>query len=220
MRTYKLHFIRHGMTEGNLSGQYIGRTDLEITTNGIKELEELKKQGIYPKCDLVFSSPLRRAVDTAKLIYPEQEVLINHKFIEIDFGTFEGKTPLELKDDPNYAKWVAGELPGAPEGETTVELATRLCEGVNEVVRHMMRQEVHSAAIIMHGGAIMTLLSVAALPRAKMAEWACGNGRGYTIRITPSLYQRSGILEVIGEIPESGARVLNGAQKELFEKRK
>ena len=74
-----------------------------------------------------------------------------------------------------------------------------------------------SAAIVMHGGAIMTLLSVAALPRMKMSEWECGNGRGYTIKITPSLYQRSGILEVVGEIPENAARIINGKQKEIMQ---
>ena len=80
----------------------------------------------------------------------------------------------------------------------------------------MMNNDVFSASIVMHGGAIMTLLSVAALPRMKMAEWACGNGRGYTISITPSLYQRSGILEVVGEIPKEGARVINGKQKDIM----
>ncbi len=216
MRTYKLHFIRHGMTEGNLKGQYIGITDLKITTNGIKELETLKAQGIYPKCGLVFSSPLSRARETAEILYPAQEIISNDSFREIDFGDFEGKTAAELKDNPDYKKWIAGELAAAPGGETTIDFATRLCQGVQEVVHRMMKEGVYSAAIVMHGGAIMTLLSVAALPRAKMSEWACGNGRGYTVQITPSLYQRSGLLEVIGEIPENGARVLNGKQKEIM----
>ncbi|MBQ3562906.1 MAG: histidine phosphatase family protein, partial [Clostridia bacterium] len=93
MRTYKLHLIRHGMTDGNEQGQYVGRTDLKITTNGIIELEKLRDEGIYPKCDLVFSSPLSRAVDTAKIIFPEKEIIINKNFEEIDFGEFECKTP-------------------------------------------------------------------------------------------------------------------------------
>ena len=70
MLTYKLHLIRHGMTEGNLKGQYIGSTDVEITTNGINELEKLKNDRIYPKCDIVFSSPMKRAVKTALFLYP------------------------------------------------------------------------------------------------------------------------------------------------------
>ena len=204
------------MTEGNENGQYIGHTDLKITTNGIIELEKLRDEGIYPKCDLVFSSPLSRAVDTAKIIYPEKEILINHNFKEIDFGEFEGKTPVDLKDRKDYADWLAGKLPSAPGGESAMEFATRLCTGVGETVRYMMNNDAFSAAIVMHGGAIMTLLSVAALPRMKMAEWACGNGRGYTISITPSLYQRSGILEVVAEIPKDGARIINGKQKDIM----
>lgn len=216
MRTYKLHLIRHGMTEGNENGQYIGHTDLKITTNGIIELEKLKNEGVYPKCDLVFSSPLSRAVDTAKIIYPEKEVLINHNFKEIDFGEFEGKTPDELKDRQDYADWLAGKLPSAPGGESAVDFAARLCTGVGETVKYMMSHDCYSASIVMHGGAIMTLLAVAALPRQKMSEWACGNGRGYTIRITPSLYHSSGILEVVGEIPAGGAAVINGKQKDIM----
>ncbi len=216
MRTYKLHLIRHGMTEGNLEGQYIGVTDLKITTNGIIELENLRDEGIYPKCGLVFSSPLSRAVDTAKIIYPEKQIIINENFKEIDFGEFEGKSPKDLKDNQLYAKWVTGQLPAAPGGESTRDFATRLCVGIGEVVKQMMDEENFSAAIVMHGGAIMTLLSVAAVPRMKMADWACGNGRGYTLQITPSLYHSSGILEVIGEIPEGNARLINGKQKDIM----
>ena len=216
MRTDKLHLIRHGMTEGNENGQYIGLTDIKITTNGIIELEKLRDAGIYPKCDLVFSSPLSRAVETAKIIYPEKEVLINHKFKEIDFGEFEGKTPEDLKDRQDYADWLAGKLPAAPGGESAMDFATRLCTGIGETVRYMMDNDCYYASIVMHGGAIMTLLSVAALPRMKMAQWACGNGRGYTVSITPSLYQRSGVLEVVSEIPEDGARVIKGKQKDIM----
>ena len=43
MKTYKLHLIRHGMTEGNLNGQYIGRTELPVLPEGVTKLENLKK---------------------------------------------------------------------------------------------------------------------------------------------------------------------------------
>ena len=218
MRTYKLHLIRHGMTEGNLNGQYIGSTEVEITTNGIKELEKLRNDGIYPKCGLVFSSPMIRAVKTAQIIFPGQEIITNNNLREIDFGEFEGKTAEELKNREDYAKWVSGELKAAPGGESSLDFAARLCTGIGETVRKMMDEEVYSAAVVMHGGAIMTLLAVAALPRRRMVEWACGNGRGYTIQITPSLYQKSGVLEVIGEIPKDGANLITGKQKEIMKK--
>ena len=218
MRTYKLHLIRHGMTDGNEKGQYIGSTDLDVTTNGIIELEDLKEKGIYPKCDLIFSSPMKRAVQTANIIFPDKEVILKEKLREMDFGEFEGKTAQDLKDRQDYADWVAGKINAAPGGESNISFATRLCEGLGEIVREMMDKEVFSAAVVMHGGAIMTLLAVAAVPRRRMAEWACGNGRGYTIRITPSLYQKSGVLEVVAEIPEGGANLISGKQREIMEK--
>ena len=218
MRTYKLHLIRHGMTEGNEKGQYIGSTDLEVTTNGIIELEELKKRGIYPKCDLVFSSPMKRAVKTAETIFPDKEIILKEKLREMDFGEFEGKTADELKDRKDYAEWVAGKINAAPGGESNISFATRLCEGLSEIIREMMDKEAFSASVVMHGGAIMTLLAVAAVPRRRMAEWACGNGRGYTLRITPSLYQKSGVVEVVAEIPDGEANLITGPQRELMEK--
>lgn len=217
MRTYKLHLIRHGMTEGNLKGQYIGSTDVEITTNGINELEKLKNDRIYPKCDIVFSSPMKRAVKTAEIIFPDKEINVNENLREIDFGDFEGKTADELKDRQDHTDWISGKLPAAPGGESTVSFAARLCTGIGEIIREMMDKDVYSAGVVMHGGAIMTLLSVAAVPRRRMAEWACGNGRGYTVRITPSLYQKSGILEVVAEIPEGGANLITGKQKEIMQ---
>ena len=217
MRTYKLHLIRHGMTDGNLNGQYIGVTDIPITTNGIIELNDLRERGVYPKCGMVFSSPMVRATETAKIIFPDQEIIINDNLREINFGEFEGKTADELKDREDYTKWVSGELAAAPGGEATIDFATRLCTGIGQIVRAMMDQEIYSAGVVMHGGAIMTLLSVAAVPRRRMAQWACGNGRGYTIRITPSLYQKSGILEVIGEIPDGEANLITGKQKEIMQ---
>lgn len=207
MQTYKLHLIRHGLTAGNIDGQYVGCTDLELTTNGIKELLALRDRGIYPKCGLVFSSDMKRAVQSAGTIYPTHEIIADADLNEINFGIFEGKTPMELKDRGDYTQWIKGELPAAPGGESTTEFAARLCVGLNRCVRTMMERGVYSAAVVIPGGAIMTLLAVAALPRRQMKEWACNSGRGYTIQITPSLYMKSGILEVIGEIPEGGAHL-------------
>ncbi len=200
MRTYKLYLIRHGMTNANVEGQYIGLTDVEITTNGIIELKKLREENVYPKCDMVFSSPLKRAVKSAEIIFPGQEININKNLTEINFGEFEGKTPAELKDREDYKKWIKGEIQSAPGGESNFEYASRLCVGIGEIVKELMEKGLYSAGVVMHGGSIMTLLSVAAVPRRKMVEWNCLCGRGYKINITPSIYQRSGVLEVVDTI--------------------
>jgi len=48
----------------------------------------------------------------------------------------------------------------------------------------------------MHGGAIMMLLAACAVPRRRPVEWTADPGRGYTLLITPSLYHKSGIVEI------------------------
>ena len=59
-----------------------------------------------------------------------------------------------------------------------------------------MKNGVYNAAAIMHGGAVMMLLSSCAVPRRAAVEWQSENGRGYSVMITPSLYHSSGVIEV------------------------
>ena len=54
--------------------------------------------------------------------------------------------------------------------------------------------------VVMHGGAIMTLLSCCAVPRRRSLEWTSDFGRGYGVLVTPSLYHSSGVIEVFEEI--------------------
>ena len=55
MKYYKLHLIRHGLTEGNLQGLYIGSgSDLPLCAEGRAQLKTLKKDFDYPQVPLVF----------------------------------------------------------------------------------------------------------------------------------------------------------------------
>ena len=94
MRTYKIHFIRHGLTEANLEGKYIGKTNLPLCSAGIERLEELKNKIDYPYVELVFSSPLSRCIETAEILYPAFEPTIIDELSEYDFGDFENKTAI------------------------------------------------------------------------------------------------------------------------------
>ena len=70
MKSYNLYFFRHGITKGNLNAQYIGHTDLPLTTDSINELHSIKAKYHYPKVDAVFSSPLKRCKDSAEIMFP------------------------------------------------------------------------------------------------------------------------------------------------------
>ena len=200
MKTYKLHLIRHGMTEGNLNGQYIGRTELPVLPEGVTKLENLKKQIEYPFADKIYSSPMLRCRQTANILFPDREITIVPNLIEYDFGEFEGKTASELEGRSEYMAWASGKINGTPGGEDNTEFAKRICLGINEIVRDMMDNDLSDAAVIMHGGTIMMFLATCALPRHSLVEWTTDNGRGYTIMVTPSLYQGSGVVEVIDYI--------------------
>ncbi len=197
MKTYKIHLIRHGLTEANLKQQYIGSTDMPLAAVGLSELQRLKNENDYPRVDKVYSSPMLRCKQTANVLYPSKDITIIDNLREIDFGDFEGKTATELELDPRYADWAAGRISAAPGGEDNTDFAKRLCIGLNEIVRDMMASNAEHSAVIMHGGAIMMLLSSCAVPRKSMVEWTCSAGSGFSLLVTPSLYHSSGIVEVI-----------------------
>ncbi len=197
MKTYKIHLIRHGLTEGNLKQQYIGSTDLPLAAAGVSELRRLKEETDYPRVDAVYSSPMLRCKQSAAILYPNHDIQLVDNMREIDFGDFEGKTANELELLPSYADWAAGRITAAPNGEDNTDFAKRLCVGLNQIVRDMMSKGAEHAAVIMHGGAIMMLLASCAVPRKSMVEWTCPSGSGYSILVTPSLYHSSGVVEVI-----------------------
>lgn len=93
----KLYYIRHGQSEMNLQGFFAGTTNTPLTAKGRKQA---KKAGVAAKklnIDYIVSSPLTRALDTAKIIakeigYPIDKIEINPLFIERNFGEMEGKT--------------------------------------------------------------------------------------------------------------------------------
>lgn len=196
MKSLTLHLIRHGQTAANSEGRYIGVTDVALTMEGADDLEKLAAEGIYPPVAQVYSSPLRRCLQTGILIYPESTAIPVPNLSEYNFGKFEGRSGAELEEDPEYKAWIAGKA-AAPEGEDNKEFAVRVCVGLRQIVEDMMSHGITNAAVITHGGVIMTLLDACGLPRRRKFEWLCDSGHGYTIKITPSLFHSSGVVEVI-----------------------
>ena len=198
MRTLKIHLIRHGATDANYKGQYIGcKTDIPISPEGLNELRLLKENIDYPQNEAVYSSPMLRCRQTAAVLYPDNNVIPVNNLREYDFGSFEGKTAAELEGNPYFLPWTSGKLSAPPNGEENSEFIKRLCLGLQEIVYDMANKGIHESAVIMHGGAIMMLLGATAVPQHKPVEWTADNGRGYSILITPSLYHKSGIVEAV-----------------------
>lgn len=199
MRTLKIHLIRHGATDANYDGRYIGcKTDLPLAPEGLNELRMLKDDVDYPEIERLYSSPMLRCRQTGSVLYPDFEPVTVEELKEYDFGSFENKTAAELESNPNFIPWTSGRLSAPPGGEDNSEFIKRICVGFNKIVLDMIESGLTESAVIMHGGAIMMLLGVSAVPRSKPVEWTADNGRGYSVRVTPSLYHKSGVIEVYG----------------------
>ena len=109
MKSYIIHFIRHGSIDDTLAGKYIGTTDAPLSDRGRMDLRKLDYEYKYPGTQVVFTSPLKRCTETAKILYPEQNPLVIDNLSECNFGEWEGKTADELKNDPDFKKVLAGD---------------------------------------------------------------------------------------------------------------
>lgn len=202
MKTYYIHLIRHGLTQANLDGTYAGHEDVDLLPEGIEELKQLKEQYIYPEVPVVFSSPLQRARQSASILFPDNEILILEDLIEYNFGEFEGLTAEQLKDNKHFREWFYGDgsVP-ALHGESNQEFALRVGAAFEKIVGGLLKTGITEAAVITHGGVIMTLMNMYAIPEAPMTDWLLENGAGYTLRLTPSLWSQIRKVEAIAKLP-------------------
>ena len=149
MKTFKLHLIRHGMTEGNLKGLYIGSgTDIPLCDEGRAQLQELKERFEYPQVDTVFSSPLMRSVETANILFPNATHQFSvHDLREAGFGVFENRPVKELVKDEDFKKWITPGSGFVPEGaEPTEQFHARCAETLLKLFEYMIRMDVTEAA--------------------------------------------------------------------------
>lgn len=202
MRTYKIHLIRHGLSEGSVEGQYIGHTDVDLTPDGERQLRSMKEEFEYPEVQAVLSSPLNRCLQTAKILYPNLSPLIFDNLIEYNFGEFEGLTADELKDEEEFKSWLAGGADAAaPFGESNGEFQKRVIRAFYDIVNGIIKAGTESVAIITHGGVIMTIMQMFAIPEAPMHQWMTPNGCGYTLNVIPSIWGNTAKAEAFAEIP-------------------
>ena len=71
MKGYRLSIIRHGLTDANDKAIYLGsRTDYSLSKKGISQIVNKMDEYEYPKVQRVYSSPMKRCIETAEIIYP------------------------------------------------------------------------------------------------------------------------------------------------------
>ena len=187
----KIIFIRHLPTPGNEKRQYIGSTDEDLSRGAMERFRKMQpdnREGIYPPVQYVIASPLKRCIRTAELIWPGQEILIEPMLRECDFGAYERKTYEELKNEPEYIRWMeSGGMTAFPGGEDQTGFRRRCADGVKQWIGRLLEKDAASAAFVVHGGTIMAALeALAKLPEQDSGDpggnfyrWQAENGCGY-----------------------------------------
>ena len=131
--------VRHGETEWNVEEVFRGRIDIKLNETGVRQAELLAQYLGGVKIDAVYSSPLRRALNTAQAIarYHKLEVKIAPGLIDCDFGQWQGLRLQEVKDryQELYAEWAnSPHLVKIPDGESLEEVRERALGVVNELI--------------------------------------------------------------------------------------
>ena len=185
----ELTFIRHFPTLGNLLHQYIGSTDEAIEESIAKMILE-NLPFTYPDAEFVVISPMKRCIQTAKMIYPNLTYLSCPEFRECDFGQYECKTYEELKDEKEYQKWIESEGERAfPGGETREKFRKRCVEKMEKLMDYLIKEKFEKVSLIVHGGTIMSLLSAFDKEQRGFYEWQVANGYGYQITVDENLWK-------------------------------
>lgn len=202
MQSYRIQFIRHGITSGNLEGRYIGITDEGLCAEGKAELLQKKKDFLYPYCERIYSSPLKRCRETAELLYTDCTMRLVPELREMNFGSFENQPAEKLMKTEEYKLFMKGGLDNPPpNGESMRSVVERCYWAIDFIITDMMKHCITHTAVITHGGIIMNMLSCFGLPKASPMEWPSDFGEGYEVLVSADMWQRSNAFEIVGRFP-------------------
>ena len=123
-----LFLVRHGRTLVNAENRLQGRIDHSLDEVGRRQSIEIA--GALRKIDRVISSPLLRATETAAAF--NQKIDVEPRFIELDYGDFDGILQNEVPEDV-WKNWRSDINYRPPNGESLAELNSRVCQVLNEI---------------------------------------------------------------------------------------
>ncbi|MGD9142906.1 MAG: histidine phosphatase family protein [Dehalococcoidia bacterium] len=131
--------VRHGETDWNASETFRGRVEVALNDVGLRQADDLGGYLANEKIDIIYSGPLRRAVDTAKSIADYQNLEVNtvKNLTDIDFGDWQGVSwkEVEEKYPELYRDWLdTPEQVKIPGGESLEDVRRRAVPFVEDAV--------------------------------------------------------------------------------------
>ncbi len=158
------YFIRHGQTDWNTGKKKIlGRTDLPLNNTGKIQAKESCNNITIPPIDLIVTSPLSRAYETAEIINEKfkTHLIVEPQIIERDFGNMEGVYYTDMSAEQKIIDRAAPKLVekntgfGDPiNGETFKTLGDRIITAIN---KHLTNHPNKNILFVSHGGVFRAL---------------------------------------------------------------
>lgn len=154
----KLFLMRHGQTASNLDGMLQGRINTPLNEEGIRQAELVRDEisSAFGDIDIVFSSPLDRAKHTASIVSNRDNLIIDQRIIEFDFGPFDGVRGHDAKGMYHFFKYphTHGNIEGVESYESVMERTIDFMEDI------IADPDLHGKNILVltHGGILHAML--------------------------------------------------------------
>lgn len=143
-----IYVVRHGQTDWNIRGIMQGCTDIPLNDTGRAQAAETREVLKDLPIDCVISSPLCRALETAKIITEGRDLPLHtdKRLMERGFGSYEGRTVAETPQGPN---WILGQPSVIADGESLEATLDRVRACLDGVIAAHAGQNV---LLVTHGG--------------------------------------------------------------------
>ena len=170
----KLYLIRHGQTDWNVEQKIQGHQDIPLNAVGHSQAAALAEGMKSRPVKQIFSSPQKRAMQTAQAVAEAQNVPVIHlpSLMEIGYGAWEGRTMEEIRNSPDqklFEDWWKHPATVAPPGGETLAHVDARCRQSWEAIKAALREHPADVAIVSHGGTLAHLIAclLAGQPDAK-----------------------------------------------------
>lgn len=157
-----IYIIRHAETDSNIRHTCLGHKDVPLNENGIKQAELLAEKIRDIKLDVIYSSPLNRAVETINppsAKGPVVPVIMSFALIERDFGIWDDMTfeEIEEKYPAEFRSW-REDWTGykIPSGESSDEVQSRINVFMRKLIDSHRNQNI---AVVTHLGTARHIIS-------------------------------------------------------------
>lgn len=176
--TTRLYLVRHGATALSAEDRFAGATDVELSGEGRAQVEHLAVRLADDRITAVYASPLRRTMETARLIARPHGLtpIPCDGLREIHHGRWEGlrRAEVEAQFSDEYAAWEADPFTFAPEGgESGLNVLARALPVIRDIV-------------LKHAGENVVVVSHKATLRLLISSLLGFDARGYRDRLDQS----------------------------------